>query len=171
MKELEPPDRFHWQAAQGWLGLGNTAEASAELEKIAPALRTRPDVLETRWLICAREKKWETCRDIARTITELAPDDPGGWLHLAYSLRRIPGGGLQAAWDLLLSKAEHFPREVTIPFNLACYAAQMQRLDDARHWLEQAFAVAKEIRCHDQVRRMALDDPDLESLWPEIPGK
>jgi len=37
-----------FKAAQGWLELGNLAEASAELERLEPQLRTHPDVLELR---------------------------------------------------------------------------------------------------------------------------
>ena len=47
-------------------------EASAELAKITPQLRGHPDVLEIRWHICAKEKKWETCAEIAATVVSRA---------------------------------------------------------------------------------------------------
>jgi hypothetical protein len=81
---LEPPDSIHLNAAEGWLGLGNPFEANEELEKISPLLRAHPDVSEIRWHICAKDKKWEACVDIARAITNLAPSRPAGWIHLAY---------------------------------------------------------------------------------------
>jgi len=40
MKPLEPPDSFHLNAAEGWIGLGNYAAAQEELEHISPANRT-----------------------------------------------------------------------------------------------------------------------------------
>jgi hypothetical protein len=46
---LTNPDAMHFQAAEGWLGLGNHLEANEELEMITPTLRAHPDVLEMRW--------------------------------------------------------------------------------------------------------------------------
>jgi hypothetical protein len=138
------------------------------LEKITPQLRVHPDVLLIRWQIYAEEKRWETCVDIARAITKLAPSLPQGWIHLAYSLRRAKDGGLQAAWEVLLPVAEKFPKETIIPYNLACYAAQMNRLDGARDWLKRAFAIGKRTNCYKQIRLMALEDPDLEPFWKKI---
>jgi len=56
--------------------------------------------------------------------------------------RRVKSGGLQAAWGMLLPAFEKFPEEPTIPYNLACYACQMKRLDEARQWLERAATIA-----------------------------
>lgn len=168
MKPLEPPDSIYLRAAEGWLGLGDHIEANEELEKITPQLRTHPDVLEMRWHIYAKENKWEACADIARAVTKIAPERPDGWVHLAYSLRRAKGGGLQAAWDALLPVAEKFPKVTIIPYNLSCYAAQMNRLDGARDWLKKAFAIGRKTKCFDQIRLMALNDPDLKPLWDQI---
>jgi hypothetical protein len=48
-----------------------------------------------------------------------------------------------------------------IPYNLACYAAQLGDLVAAGDWLAQAFKLgnAKEIKLQ------ALEDPDLAPLW------
>lgn len=64
MRELELCDQRHLDAAQGWLELGNSVEAFEELENITPQLRAHPDVLEMRWQIYAKEKKWGPCVDI-----------------------------------------------------------------------------------------------------------
>ena len=40
IRPLAPPDSHHLLAAQGWLELGNHLEANAELEQIAPRLRS-----------------------------------------------------------------------------------------------------------------------------------
>src|SRR5690349_10510510 len=53
---LEPPDSHHLAAAQGWLELGNHAEANNELERISPTLRAHPDALEVSWQIYAAAK-------------------------------------------------------------------------------------------------------------------
>lgn len=168
MKPLQHPDSHHLQAAQGWLELGNHLEADKELDEITPELRAHPDALEVRWQIYAKEKKWEACVDAARAIIKLAPERPDGWIHLAYSLRRAKDGGLQAAWEALLPIAKKFPNVSTIPYNLACYAVQMQRLDEARDWLKQAFAIGRKTKCYDAIRLMAMDDADLEPLRKDI---
>ncbi len=168
MKPLEPPDRYHLLAASGWLDLGDTREATEELERIAPRLRAHPDVLELRWQIYAEARNWDACVDIATAIVEQAPDRASGWLHRGYALRRATRGTLQAAWDALLPAAEKFPDVHLIPFNLACYACQMRRLPEARDWLKRAFDIAGKAGARKRVRRRALDDPDLEPLWKEI---
>jgi uncharacterized protein HemY len=168
IKPLEPPDSFHLNGAIGWLGLGNNLEANEELENISPQLRVHPDVLEIRWQILAADKQWVACEHIARTLTELAPSRPVGWIHLAYSLRRSRNDGLQSAWETLLTVAEKFPNEVSIPFNLACYACQLNRLDGARDWIKKAFDIGKKTKCYDQIRLMALGENDLEPLWTEL---
>jgi len=94
MQPLEPPDAHHLSAAEGWLGLGNLAEARAELDRIAPALQNHPDVLDVRWSLLAEEKDWPAALALARTRLQLAPKSAAGWLHQAYALRRVPGGGL-----------------------------------------------------------------------------
>ena len=51
MQKLEPPETHHVSAAIGWLGLGNVAEAKAELRQLYAAWQNHPDVLEIRWEI------------------------------------------------------------------------------------------------------------------------
>ena len=78
----------------------------------------------------------------------------------------LPDGSLQKAWDALLPAFDKFPKEPTIPFNLACYACQLRQLEVARNWLKRAVAIGGE----EKIKRMALSDPDLEPLWGEIQG-
>jgi len=132
MQPLSPPDTHFLSAAAGWYELGNITEAKAELERISPALREHPDVLELRWLVHAQEKNWEQGLEVAEKLVEIAPERSSGWLHRAYALRRVKRGGLQTAWDALLPTVEKFPKEPTIPYNLSCYACQMGRMDEAR---------------------------------------
>ncbi len=51
MKSLDDHDKRHFEAAQGWLILGNHLEANEELENITPVFRAHPDVLALRWAI------------------------------------------------------------------------------------------------------------------------
>jgi tetratricopeptide (TPR) repeat protein len=162
MKPLEPPDSIHLIAAEGWLGLGNQIEAFEELEQISPRLRVHPDVLELRWQIYAKEKKWEACVDIARAIAKLAPSHPHGWIHLAYGLHELKR--TKEARDVLIPIVDKFPKEYLMRYNLACYACQLGNLKEAKTWLEKAIDLAGK----KDIRLMALNDPNLEPLWREI---
>ena len=165
MKPLEPPDTHHLKAAEGWLGLGVKDEAHAELEKINPALRSHPDVVEVRWQILASEEKWQACLDVANGMLEAEPDNSLGWIWRAYSLRRTAGGGgLLAAQECLVHAHAKFPAEFVIPYNLACYACQLGELRRAREWLKKACDTSSTTI----IKGMALHDPDLKPLWTEI---
>ena len=164
MQSLEPPDSHHLDAAIGWLGLGRADDAQAELYLISVAQQQHPAVLDARWMICAREQRWNDALEIARAELAAAPDSCSGWLHQAYALRRVPGGGLARAWDALLPAAEKFPKEPVVAYNLSCYACQMQQLDLARHWLHQAIQTGGQ----EAIKKMALADDDLRPLWAEI---
>src|ERR1019366_10057687 len=138
MQKLEPPDIHFFFAAIGWLELGNLVEAHSELAQISPALQEHPDVLEVRWLVSAEQKHWEEGLQIAQALLRRAPKRSSGWLHQAYALRRVPDGSVRKAWEALLPAFAKFPKEPTIPFNLACYACQLHQLDTARDLLQRA---------------------------------
>jgi predicted Zn-dependent protease len=161
---LVPPDSHYVSAAAGWIGLGNVKEAEAELDSLSAEARRDPDVLEVQWLIAAHQSQWERGLKIARALLKAAPDRPTGWLHRAYALRRVPEGGVKAAKEALLPASKKFPSESVIPYNLACYACQLNDLDGARRWLRRAVSSAG----LEVVKKMALEDTDLELLHEEI---
>jgi Flp pilus assembly protein TadD len=164
VQDLEPSDAHRLNAALGWLGLNSPADASAELDALAPGLQSHAAVLEVRWTIRAHEKNWPDALIVAERELTVAPEDASGWLHRAYALRRISDGGLAQAWDALLPAAEKFPGEPVIPYNLACYACQLGQLDIARVWLKRALKIGSK----PEVQKMALADDDLKPLWAEI---
>ena len=166
MQKLESPDTHHLSAAIGWLELGNLVEAKAELNSIDPARQSHPDVLEVRWLICAEDQNWIAGLEAARALVRQAPQRCSGWLHQAYALRRIPEGNVKQAWQALLPAFDKFPKEPIICYNLSCYACQMQQLEAARTWFKRAMFIGGKER----MKRMALQDSDLEPLWGEIRG-
>jgi Flp pilus assembly protein TadD len=164
---LPLPDCHYFSAALGWFELGNLVESKAELRHLSREHLDHPAVLELRWLIGAREQRWPECYELAEKLIQFAPENPSGWLHRAYALRRLPkGGGVEQAWTALLDAFERFPREATIAYNLSCYACQMRKLDDARLWLERAMQFGD----RERLRNLALADEDLRPLWDEIRG-
>lgn len=161
-KPLEPPDSHHFNAAQGWLGLGLPLEAGAELEKISLWNIARPDVLELRWQVFAQVKKWHDCLTVAAALIQLAPEQPLGLIHRSYALHELKR--TVEARDNLLPAVEKFPKDVTMRYNLACYECQLGNLESAKLWLERAATLGNPR----EIKSMALQDPDLQPLWPEM---
>lgn len=54
-----------------------------------------------------------------------------------------------------------FPRNAILRYNLACYACQLGRLEEAKIWLREAFGLDEK----QELKLLALEDPDLKPLW------
>ena len=158
---LGPPDRHHLTAAIGWLELGNHSEAGEEISRISPENLDDPDVLEIRWQICASGGSWDAALGAAQRLLEVAPDRVAAWLHRAYALRRSSNGGLQSAADALRPAFDKFPKAALVPYNLACYAAQLGQPDTAMDWLKHAMQRSEKPAT---IKEMALADDDLRPL-------
>ena len=161
---MEPADVHRLNAAVGWLGLNCPADARQELDAISPEQQSHPAVLEARWMFFAHEKTWRDVLFVADCEIAVAPEESSGWLHRAYALRRVEGGGLTQAWEALLPAAEKFPSESVIHYNLSCYACQLNQLEAGRAWFKRALAAGNP----ETLKKMALEDDDLKPLWPEI---
>ena len=88
MEPLEPPDTHYLNSAYGWLGLGLTADARAELDQVSPEHQMHPDVLEARWSVHAMANEWDAALAVARHLVLGAPERATGWLNHAYAMRR-----------------------------------------------------------------------------------
>ncbi len=161
MQSLEPPDSHRLEAAQGWLELRNHLEANEELENISASARSHPDVLEIRWQIYAKEKKWSACVDIANGIMSQDPDRDTGWIHHSVALHELKR--TEEAYMHLAAVADDFPNNWRLPYNLACYCAQLGRNDEAQDWLKKAIVLDDK-----QAPNAAIDDPDLKPLWDSM---
>jgi predicted Zn-dependent protease len=158
MHILTPPDSHHLRSAIGWLELGNPAEAAAELKNISVDQQENPAVLDILWRILARQKDWAAALDAARKHVDCDPDDPTGWINRSYVLHEIKR--TQEAWDCLLPAATRFSNEPIILYNLACYACQLGQLSVAHEMLKRSARLASS----ENIKQMALSDPDLQSL-------
>ena len=164
MTDLDFTSAHQLNAVLGWLELGNFREAREELNRMGPKEQERADLLEVRWVLDARQEDWPAALQTAERLLRVAPENSAGWLHRAYAMRRTPEGTLEKATAVLRPAVDKFPEEPTIPYNLACYACVLGNLDEARRWLQEAIkrGGAKKIR------KMALQDSDLEVLWAEV---
>ena len=155
-------DQRQLDAAEGWLELGDWLQANEELEQITPAMRAHPFVLGIRWGIYAKAEKWELAAEVALGITVGLPENSWGYIHLAYSLHELKR--TEEALAVLLPIADRFPDQHIIQYNLACYSCQLGELKEGLQWLQSAIDVAGK----QDIRLMALEDPDLEPLWKDI---
>jgi predicted Zn-dependent protease len=152
---------MYLESAKGWYLLGNLKEADAELNQIQPEFRLHPDVLEVRFAIYSRSKKWQTCMEIATAMLSVASDRPTSWINSAIVLHAFKE--THAAWNTLYHVKDRFPKTPLIPYNLACYAAALGRYSDSCKMLEQAIRLGGE-----EIADLAREDPDLNPLWHKI---
>ena len=142
--------------------LGNPIEAHEELERITGEGSYHPAVLSMRWQVYAAAKWWEAAFVVSKALCELAPHSPEAWICQANTLRNYKG--VIEAWSLLLGVVNKFPKDAIIRYNLSCYAAQMNLLEESCGWLVQAF----ELEEATQLKLAAIYDPDLQPLWDKI---
>ena len=161
MKAIQPPESMYLEAAKGWYLLGSPAEARQELNLLPARLQEHPDVLEVRFAIASKQKAWTECMEISAALLRVAPYRPTSWINCAVTLHELKQ--TQEAWDALYTVRERFPEVPTIPYNLACYACQLGRIEDSRQYLRKALSQGGQ-----PMREFALEDPDLEPLWGEI---
>ena len=162
--ELKPPSSTLASAAEGWLMLGLPVEALRELSQLPAALMTHPDILDLHWQAFAAQKLWDAAYGVSCELVALYPEKLEGWLHRAYSSRRRSAGSLAQAYQALLPAAARFPEQAIVRFNLSCYAAQMDRLDEAWGWFRDALTMGQP----KDLCQMGLADEDLRPIWPKI---
>ena len=155
------PDLLYLEAAKGWVILGNLKEAIRDLDRIATKWQRHADVLEVRFAIYSKAKKWIVCMELAAAMLDLAPDRPSAWINSAQTLHQLKQ--TQDAWNALYSIRDRFPKAPSIPYNLACYACKLGRFEDSQKWLRKALVLGGA-----EFRKMALSEADLEPLWPAI---
>lgn len=157
---LEPDDLRHLRAAEGYLELGMPLDANERLEKIDAEVRHVPEVLAARHEIYRTLEKWELMQTVSAKLAEHEPDEPKWWISLAYATRRAQS--IEHAKPILLEAVARHPKEAMIHFNLACYDCQLGDIRAAKAHLARAFEFAP------QLRKIALEDTDLEPLWASM---
>jgi tetratricopeptide (TPR) repeat protein len=156
---IDPQVHRRLLAASGFAELSLFQEAVRELEELPESSRELPTVLMV-WLeVYQHWQKWSEAESVAARLLEIDPEEPSWPIALAYATRR--SRGLVFANQLLQQAGEKFPNCGTIQFNLACYAAQLGQLDEARQHLLRA------IQLDAMFAAMAKTDPDLEPIREE----
>lgn len=162
MSTLGFPDRHFVNAALGWLDLRVAEEARAELQQVLPVNACHPEVLEVWWRVHAAGRHWDEALRVAEMELQTAPDRMSGWVDRSYSLHELRR--TQEAREALLPAVKIFPKASLIPYNLACYACQLGNPTEAHQWLRKAIARGE----RNEIKQLALNDPDLATLREEI---
>jgi tetratricopeptide (TPR) repeat protein len=165
---IEPPVTFMLSSAMGWMELGLSEEGVAELEKVPAPFDRHSTVLQLRWVLLQKLGRWNDAWREAQTLLDVRPDMVESWVHCAYAARRAMGGGLEKAREILLKAVKKFPKEIMIPFNLACYECQLERKQAGLQWLEKAIEICPNKKERVQWIKKALEYADLESVQTEV---
>lgn len=142
--------------------LGNPVEANEELEKISPENRRHPAALSVRWQVYANAQWWEAAWLVSRVLCEVMPNSAESWICQANTIRKCKG--VREALELLAKAQKRFNGHPVILYNLACYAAQVERFEEASRWLTEAFRTEDGIA----LKVAAVYDPDLRPLWEKV---
>jgi tetratricopeptide (TPR) repeat protein len=148
------------QAAVGYLELGMLVEANAEIENLSPELKTSSTALGVRLEIYRAAEKWSLMEVVARELWKRHQDEPVYWNDLAWAVRRADS--INVAQSILLDAVVQFPGDAMTHFNLGCYACQLGDIEEAKS------RVGRAIELDAKFKMLALDDPDLETMWREI---
>ena len=140
--------------------LGCPGDALAEINYLSAEARLQTQALDLEWQAASELKNWDQAFLIASRHVDLFPGALEAWIHQAYAARRKPGGSVELAFGLLQPAFGLFETEFLVPFNLACYAAQLGRFEEASRWLKDAAIRGNRA----EVRRMAEKDSDLIDL-------
>ena len=130
------------------------------LEEIEPEEKTRNEVLGARVNLYMTAKKWDTAAAVASHLVKVRPENADWWISLAYAVRRTDC--VENAEAILLREQAIHPKVALIAFNLAFYVSVTGRMEEAKAEPRHAIALDKD------VRRLAIDDEDLEPLWDWI---
>lgn len=136
--------------------MGMLDAAAEALSLIAEGERAASPVLVVSLAVHTERGDWAKAAEVGAILCEREPGEAWHWIQWAYAVRRSVS--LTAAKEILMRGVALHPREAIFHFNLACYEAQLGRIDDARVLLETACAL------DETFVEMAKTDEDLAPL-------
>ena len=157
---LSIEDQKTLTAAQGYMELSMPREALAELAALSEVGALTHSGLEMRIVILLKLHRWKTAAACARKLCRLLPEQPAGFIHLAFCLHEL--GDTVRARDILRKAPPSVRKDATCCYNLACYEAVLGELDAARLHLAQSISIDK------RFREFARTDSDLAPLHKEL---
>ncbi len=162
--ELSRGTLLRLQFAEGWLGLNCPSEADKELSGLDESVVGHPDVLSLKWSLCAANGDWSDAYLLAKQHLDVDEGDLRAWINHSYAIRRMPGGGIQEAHDALYPALDRFPKDVLVPYNLACYQCRLGNPESGIRLLKRAIKNGS----RSAILAMAKKDPDLQLIQKAV---
>lgn len=159
-RESLPPEPPGLTCAQGYYELGMLDECRDCLAELPMSDRLRPDGLELEALLLIHEEDWETALSHCRFSVERYPDFAFGYVNLAFVYHEI--GHTRRALRLLEQAHPVVKSEPVALYNRGCYLVRLGRHTEGLYWLSRA------MRGDPGLRKLALRDPDLQSIRTEL---
>jgi tetratricopeptide (TPR) repeat protein len=147
-------------AAQGYLELGMTDEALAELERVPEEDRDHEDVAQLRVYVLMRARRWDDALVSCEALRAARPELSLGYIHGAFCLHEL--GRTAEAMELLQQGPASLLREPVYFYNLGCYHAVLGNPEDAQSYLQMSFNM------DEKFREIARYDPDLEGVMGKL---
>jgi predicted Zn-dependent protease len=148
--------QHYLNAAQGYLELGMTDEALAELGRVPAEERNHADVEQLRVYILMRARRWGEALEACHALRQAHPELNLGFIHGAFCLHEL--GRTSEAMQLLMEGPASLLREPVYFYNLGCYHAVLGNPEEARNYLQMSFNM------DGKFREIARYDPDLASV-------
>lgn len=148
--------QHYLNAAQGYLELGMTDEALAELGRVPEDERAHADVEQLRVYILMRARRWTEALAACDALREGHPELNLGFIHGAFCLHEL--GRTAEAMQLLMEGPASLLREPVYFYNLGCYHAVLGNPEEARNFLQMSFNM------DGKFREIARYDPDLTNV-------
>jgi len=157
---MEPsiPASRRREYALGYLALGLTGLAAAELRALSDAELQEPESVSVLIDLEMERKAWSLVIDLARDYTERRPREEKGWISWAYSLRELQRVE-EARVVLLRAEPLHGKTSPLLHYNLACYYCLLGDRAEARRRLDLASGM------DEGYALLAKDDSDLQDLF------
>jgi predicted Zn-dependent protease len=130
------PMKHHFDAASGWLELGNPAEAQAELDHLTFGVLSRPEVQLLRWKVLAALQNWHRALCVSRELVAAEPERATPWICLAFSLVHTHGAE-EASRCLTESSGLHPENCRSVPRFLARQTGRLAASPDPNRWLHK----------------------------------
>jgi predicted Zn-dependent protease len=130
------PAKHHFDAATGWLELGNAREAQAELDQLTFAVLALPGVRILRWKVLAALQSWDRALCVSRELIAAEPERATPWICFAFSLVHTHGTA-EASRCLAESSEQHPENCRSVPRFLARQTERLAASPDPNRWLHK----------------------------------
>ena len=156
-KGHSPETQRALDAADGYLFLGLTEEALAEVENVSTDEQETPSVLLARIRVLLHLRHWKEAEALSERGLALHPEVDEFTVQRVFVLHQLEKG--EEAFKVLLAAPEWIRRTGILHYNLACYEARLGDLQTARRCIDAA------IEINGAMKKNARTDPDLAALW------